>query len=413
MGFWLSTRIALRALAKNRLRAGLTIFGIVIGIAAVTAMVSLGQSASQLVQGQLESLGTNMLAVLPGTVQKGGIRTVDIGSLSVGDLVAIQEDCASVNAASPLVAVNGQVVFRSANWNPQSIFGVGEDYQVVRSWSLAVGTFLSERDIAAGAKVCVLGQTVVRELFQSEDPLGQTIRIKNTPFLVVGVLEAKGVSMFGQDHDDIVLIPFSTAAKRLRSASGSGVDAILVSTASPSLATVAAREVEMLLRDRHGIGAGRDADFRIQSTTEIALMLQVIMGAITLMLTAIAAISLVVGGVGIMNIMLVSVAERTREIGIRMAIGARSSDILRQFLIEAVVLSCLGGIIGIGLGMGTSAGLTVLVNWLTPNASWPFIISMEAAFVALVFSAMIGVFFGYYPARRASQLNPIEALRYE
>jgi putative ABC transport system permease protein len=413
MGFWLSAKIAIRALAKNRLRAGLTIFGIVIGIAAVTAMVSLGQSASQLIQSQLETLGTNMLAVLPGTMQKGGIRTVDVGSLNVGDLVAIQEGCESVDAASPLVGVTGQVVYRSANWNPQSIFGVGEDYQIVRSWSLAVGTFLTERDIASSAKVCVLGQTVVRELFQSEDPLGQTIRVKNTPFQVVGVLEPKGVSMFGQDHDDIVLIPYSTAAKRLRPAGGSGVDAILVSSTSPALATVAAREVDMLLRDRHGIGAGREPDFRVQSTTEIALLLQVVMGAITLMLTAIAAISLVVGGVGIMNIMLVSVAERTREIGIRMAIGARSSDILRQFLIEAVVLSCLGGVIGIGLGMAASAGLTLLVNWLTPNADWPYIISMEAAVVALLFSAMIGVFFGYYPARRASQLNPIEALRYE
>ncbi|WP_246128292.1 ABC transporter permease [Planctopirus ephydatiae] len=406
-------RIAIRALSKNRLRAGLTILGIVIGIAAVTAMVSIGLSASQLVQAQLETLGTNMLAVLPGSMQKGGIRTVDVGSLSIADVVALGESCPSVNAVSPLVGVSGQVVYRSANWNPQTTFGVGKDYQIVRNWNLALGSFLSERDIASSAKVCVLGQTVVRELFQAEDPIGKTIRVKNAPFQVVGVLEPKGVSMFGQDHDDIVLIPYTTAAKRLRPGGGSNVDAILVSTSSPSLATVAAREAEALLRQRHGINPGRDADFRIQSTTEIALMLQVIMGAITLMLTAIAAISLVVGGVGIMNIMLVSVAERTREIGIRMAIGARSSDILRQFLIEAVVLSCLGGFIGIALGLAGSAGLTMLVNWLTPNTSWPYIISVEAAVVALLFSAMIGVFFGYYPALRASQLNPIDALRYE
>jgi putative ABC transport system permease protein len=413
MKFWLTVRIAIRALSKNRLRAGLTILGIVIGIAAVTAMVSLGQSASKLVESQLETLGTNMLAVLPGAMQRGGIRTIDAGSLDISDVDAIRTSCPSVNAVSPLVSAGAQVVYRNANWNPKSIFGVGVDYQVVRSWNLAGGSFLSERDISSTNTVCVLGQTVVRELFQSENPIGRSVRIKNIPFQVIGVLEAKGVSMFGQDHDDIIVLPHTTAAKRLRSRAGSGVDAILVSAPSSSLAQTAAKEVELLLRDRHGIGPDREPDFRVQSTTEIAQMLRIIMGTITIMLTAIAAISLVVGGVGIMNIMLVSVAERTREIGIRMAIGAKSKDILRQFLIEAVLLSSMGGMFGIALGTVGAAGLTMLVNWLTPTASWPYMVSIEAAIVSLVFSALIGVFFGYYPARRASHLDPIDALRYE
>ena len=414
MSFWDSVRIAGRALSKNRFPASLTILGIVIGIAAVTVMVSIGESASGLVEGQLESLGTNMIAVLPVTIQRTGIRVVDTASLTVEDVKAISEECPSVTAATPLVGYTGYVVYRSNNWSPNAMFGVGVDYPVVRSWNMAKGTFFTNRDINGATKNCVIGQTVVRELFQFEDPLDKTIRIKNILFRVIGVLEPKGVSIVGQDYDDVVLTPYTTAAKRLRRLrTGDSVDAILVSSANAELATQAGAEVDRLLRDRHHLSPGQDPDFRVQNTTEIAMMLKVIMGAITLMLTAIAAISLIVGGVGIMNIMLVSVAERTREIGIRMAIGARGKDILRQFLIEAVLLSCFGGLVGVCLGMGASVLLTEAINWYAKAGHWPVVISVEAAIIAMVFAAVIGVFFGYYPAFRASRLDPIEALRYE
>lgn len=414
MSFWDSLRVASRALSKNRFRAGLTILGIVIGIAAVTAMVSIGESASILVADQLESLGTNMIAIIPGAIQRGGIRTLDSGSLNADDVDAICQECPSVRAATPLVGFGGYLVYRNNNWSPKTMFGVGVDYPIVRSWNMSSGSFFSPRDIIGATKTCVIGETVVRELFQMEDPLDKTIRIKNIPFRVIGVLEPKGVSMFGQDYDDIVLTPYTTAAKRLRSArAGVGVDAILASAHNSDLATQAGLEVDRLLRDRHRIGPYDTPDFRIQNTTEIAVMLKVIMGAITLMLTAIAAISLVVGGVGIMNIMLVSVAERTREIGIRMAIGARSKDILRQFLIEAILLSSFGGMIGVCLGIGSSVLVTQLINWYAVSGTWPTVISFEAAAVGVIFAAAIGVFFGYYPAVRASRLDPIEALRYE
>lgn len=414
MNFWDSVRIASKALLKNRFRAGLTILGIVIGIAAVTAMVSIGESASLLVADQLESLGTNMIAVLPGATQRAGIRAVDVGSLTADDVDAVVAECTAVRAASPLIATSGYLVYRNSNWSPKTLFGVGVDYTVVRSWNLSSGTFFTERDVTSGMKHCVLGRTVVRELFQSEDPIGKTVRIKNIPFRVIGVLEPKGVSMLGQDYDDIVLVPYTTAGKRLRRArAGNTVDAIMISANSPEYASQASKQVERLLRDRHDIAEGETPDFRIQDVTEIATMLKVIMGAITLMLTAIAAISLVVGGVGIMNIMLVSVAERTREIGIRLAIGARAKDILRQFLIEAVMLSCFGGLIGVLLGIGASIGLTYVINMIATSAEWPYIISLEGAGIAMLFAAGIGVFFGYYPAFRASRLDPIEALRYE
>ena len=415
MNFWDSVRIAARALSKNRFRAGLTILGIVIGIAAVTVMVSIGQSASILVADQLESLGTNMIAVVPGAVQRAGIRTVDAGSLTVKDAMAVKEGCPAVAAATPLVAFNGYLVYRNNNWSPKMMLGVGTDYPLVRNWNLAAGTFFTERDVSGAMKVCVIGETVARELFQSEDPIDKTIRVKNIPFRVLGVLEPKGVSIVGQDYDDVILTPHTTASKRLRrsSSGGDSVDAVLVLAGSPELATQAGMEVDRVLCDQHNLSPGDEADFRIQNTTEIAVMLKVIMGAITLMLTAIAAISLVVGGVGIMNIMLVSVAERTREIGIRMAIGARGSDILRQFLIEAVLLSSFGGLIGVLLGTGSSLLLTQLINWFAKAGDWPLVISFEAAAVAMVFAAALGVFFGYYPAVRASRLDPIEALRYE
>jgi putative ABC transport system permease protein len=305
------------------------------------------------------------------------------------------------------------MIYRNANWQPKELLGVGADYLTVRNWQLRYGGFFSEREVNTAAKVCVIGQTIVAKLFQTTNPLGEAVRIKNTPFRVIGVLEPKGANMMGEDQDNIVLIPYTTAKKRLQNSTFNNVNAIVVSARTMRQIGEAADEVRHLLAERHGIAPGEPADFQVRTTTEMASTLGVVTGTITLLLSAIAGISLVVGGVGIMNIMLVSVTERTREIGIRMAIGARSRDILRQFLTESVLLASLGGVVGIALGVGASVGITVLINTLTTGTRWPIVISLPAAVVALVFAAAVGIFFGYYPARRASRLDPIEALRYE
>ena len=413
MNFVDTLRIAMRALAKNKMRAGLTVLGVVIGIAAVTTMVSIGQSASSLVQGQFAALGTNTIIVMPGSRRTGGLRQTGIPSLTTADADAIAEECSTVLASSPLVGTSGQVIFRNSNWNPKEMFGVGSDYLTVRNWQLRSGGFFTEAEIQSGAKVCVIGQTLVAKLFQTANPIDQMIRIKNIPFRVIGVLEAKGANMVGDDQDNLVLMPYTTVAKRLQRSTFDSVNAIMVSARSPQQMPEATMQIEQLLLERHRIAPGLPADFQVQNTTEIAATLGIITGTMTLMLSAIAGISLLVGGVGIMNIMLVSVTERTREIGIRMAIGARGKDILRQFLVEAVVLSCVGGAIGVTLGIGFSVAATVAINTFSVGTDWPIVVSMPAAMVAMGFAAAVGIFFGYYPARRASQLDPIEALRYE
>ena len=293
------------------------------------------------------------------------------------------------------------------------MFGVGSDYLTVRNWQLRRGGFFTKREISSGAKVCVIGHTIVAKLFQTANPLDQIIRIKKIPFRVIGVLEKKGANMVGDDQDDVILMPYTTVRKRLQGNSFRSVHAIMVSARSPKQMATATAEIEQLLLERHRIAPGDQADFAVQNTTEIAATLGIITGVITLMLSSIAGISLLVGGVGIMNIMLVSVTERTREIGIRMAIGARGKDILRQFLVEAVVLSCVGGILGVALGLGFSALGTIAINSLSSGTDWPIVVSIPAALVAMGFAAAVGIFFGYYPARRASKLDPIEALRYE
>ncbi len=413
MNILLTARIAWRALRKNKLRAGLTVLGIVIGIAAVTTMVSIGQSAGTLVQDQLQTLGTNVIIIFPGSSQRGGVREAPVTTLTVADCEAIAEECPAVMAASPLVGTSGQVIYGNTNWKPKEISGVGPDYLTVRNWPLQAGAFFTERDVSSAAKVCVIGHTLVAKLFQTTDALGQKIRIKNIPFTVVGVLEKKGANIVGQDQDDLVLIPYTTVKKRLQGSSFDNVNGILASARTPPQMADAESQIRQLLLERHRIQPGMPADFQVQNTTEIANMMGIITGTITLMLAAIAGISLLVGGVGIMNIMLVSVTERTREIGIRMAVGARSRDILRQFLVEAVMLSGLGGVVGVALGIGASAGLTVLINSFSSGSKWPIIVSVPAAVVAMLFAGMVGVFFGYYPARRASRLDPIDALRYE
>ncbi len=413
MGIFLTLRVAARALAKNKLRAGLTVLGVVIGIAAVTAMVSLGQSASQLVQGELQNLGTNVVIVFPGNQRRGGVRQGLVTTLTADDSDAIVEHCPTIVASSPIVGSQAQVIYGNANYQPKEMFGVGTQYLTVRAWPLRHGDFFTGSDVNAANQVCVIGHTVVAKLFQTSNPIGEKIRLKGIPFEVIGILETKGADMVGNDQDDIIIMPYTTMRRRLQGSEFNNVNAIMCSARSMSVMADAENEINQLLAERHRIPPGEPYDFDVGTTVEIAKLLGIVIGTLTMMISSIAGISLIVGGVGIMNIMLVSVTERTREIGIRMAVGARSRDILLQFLVEAILLSCIGGIIGFAMGCGASLGLTMLINALTSGTKWPVVISVPAAIMAFVFAAAVGVFFGFYPARRASQLDPIEALRYE
>jgi putative ABC transport system permease protein len=354
-----------------------------------------------------------VLLVFPEARRSGGVRQSGNPSLTAGDAAAIAAECHSVLAASPFVMAVGQVIYGNVNWNPDEMMGVGSDYLTVRNWQLRNGNFFTSREISAAEKVCVIGQTLVEKLFQTTNPMGQTIRVKNIPFRVIGVLEAKGANLVGQDQDNILLMPFTTVRKRLQGSSFNSVDAIMVSARSMDQMAQAAYEIDQLLYERHRIVPGKEPDYQVRNTTEIANVLGIITGTMTLLLSAIAAISLLVGGVGVMNIMLVSVTERTREIGIRMAVGARGRDIMRQFLVESVMLSSIGGIVGFLLGVATSVGITKVINTFSNGTEWPVVVSFPTAVVAMLFAAAVGIFFGYYPARRASRLDPIEALRYE
>lgn len=412
MSFLLTISVAIRALGRNKMRATLTVLGVVIGIAAVTTMVSVGSSAGQLLQNELKSLGTNFLFVTPRSERRNGVRQVT-PSLTESDAVAIGEELDSVLAVSPLVGTSKPVVRGNNNWQPNEMFGVGIDYLTIRAWKLQAGSFFQEVDIQTGNRVCVLGYTVVKELFQTQNPLGQSVRIGNIPFTVVGILEKKGAGLTGEDQDNVLLLPYTTVKRRIQGSSFDEVNAIFVAARSPAEIQAATRDITALLRDRHGIVAGEELDFEVHSSEEIGQFLGTITGMMTALLASIAGISLLVGGVGIMNIMLVSVTERTREIGIRMAVGARGRDILVQFLIESVVLSCFGGAIGMALGIGASVGITTLINEISSGSDWPVVVSVPAAIVAMIFAAVVGMVFGLYPAWRASRLDPIDALRYE
>ncbi len=405
--------ISLRTLAKNKLRSGLTVLGVVIGIGAVTAMVSLGQGATEMVQSEFQTLGSNVILVFPDPKKANGVRQGTVATLTAADSNAIADECPAVKATSPLVLTSGQIVGGNVNWQPHDMHGVGPDYLIVRNWPLVSGEFFSEGDIVGANKVCVIGQTIAKHLFPDTDPVGQPLRVKNIPFTVIGVLSKKGANLGGQDLDDIILMPFTTVRKRLQASTFANIDVIFVSAKSETVGRQARKEIVALLSERHRTPPGEKPDVEVQDTAEIAAVLNVITGGLTMMLVMIAAISLVVGGVGIMNIMLVSVTERTREIGIRMALGARPRDILRQFLVEAVVLSSIGGALGIAFGVAASYGLVALLNAIMPTSRWPFVVSFPAAGIALLFAAAVGIFFGYYPARRASKLDPIEALRYD
>ena len=416
MNLLLTIRIALKALRKNKMRAGLTVLGIVIGIAAVTTMVSIGQSAGALVLSEIQGVGTNVIVISPGSHKSRGVQHGQ-GSrptLTGEDCQAMIDECDCVLAASPIVGGWGQAIYRNVNWSPREMFGVNPQYLTVRNMQLRRGGFFSDRDIASAAKVCVIGQTLVEKLFQTTDPIGKSIRIGNIPFEVIGILEEKGANFVGDDQDNVVLAPYTTIRKRMRGSSfADNVDVILASARSVGTMAEAKHEITQLLFERHDIKPGDPADFDVTSTTEIAKMLSIVTGTMTALLASIAGISLLVGGVGIMNIMLVSVTERTREIGIRLAMGARSRDILRQFLVEAILLSGVGGAIGFGLGAGASVGVTVVINHFSSGSDWPIVISFKAAVVAVLFAGAVGVFFGFYPAWHASRLDPIDALRYE
>jgi putative ABC transport system permease protein len=405
MNLLVTMKIAARALSRNTLRSALTMLGIVIGVGSVIAMVAIGQGAKAQVESQIASIGSNMLIIFPGSTTQGGVHAGagTATTLTEDDVEAIRKDVSSVRAVAPSLRTVAQVISANQNWST-AVTGSTPEFFTIRDWPLTSGDAFTEADVAGAAKVAVLGQTVVDNLFGAQDPVGQIVRIQNVPFKVVGVLAPKGQSARGQDQDDTVIVPFSTLQKRIMGVTYVG--AIMASATSAEEGPVAQDRIQRLLRQRHHIPAGQDDDFTVRNIADIAAAAEASSRVMTLLLGSIASVSLVVGGIGIMNIMLVSVTERTREIGIRMAVGARGRDILLQFLVEAVVLSLVGGLLGVIFGLIGSQLISAMVNW-------PTIISLSSILLAFLFSIAIGVFFGLYPARRAAALNPIEALRYE
>jgi putative ABC transport system permease protein len=402
-------RVSFRALGRNKMRTFLTALGIIIGVGAVIAMVSIGAGAKAGIKTRFENMGTNLLVVRPGSMNQGGIR-LGFGArntLRLADVEAIDRECPSVQATSPNVNTQQQVINGNKNWRTQ-IQGVSDQYPKIRRWEIAEGVFFDEEQVVGDAKVAVIGVEVKKNLFEEgEDCLGRVVRIRRVPFTIIGVLKSKGETGGFGSRDDLICVPYTTAGKRLMRYTN--IASIDVSAVSPELMTNAQAEVGALLRDRHHLLDFQDDDFNIRNMADVAESMESAMGVLQLLLGSIAAISLLVGGIGIMNIMLVSVTERIREIGIRMSIGAKESDILLQFLLEAIVLSLTGGIIGIGLGVGTSKVLKVIPIFANINT----VVSTGSVILSFLFAGSIGVFFGFYPARKASKLNPIDALRFE
>jgi putative ABC transport system permease protein len=380
----------------------LTALGIIIGVGAVITMVSIGNGAKAQVEAQVASLGQNIISVFPGSFSSGGMRG-GYGSaptLTPEDAEAILAEVEDVDAVSPEVRDRNQVLANGLNWNT-NVNGEGPDYAMIRNWRLVSGAMFTEQDVKSLSKVCVIGKTVVDQLFPNEDPIGQSLRIRNLPFRIIGVLDVKGFSLFGSDQDDVVIIPYTSHMRRV--SRRTSISMIQIQASSPDKLDKVKQNIEDLLTQRR---KGREPDFTVRTQEELAAAATQTSKTMTLLLGAIASVSLIVGGIGIMNIMLVSVTERTREIGIRLAIGAHGRDVLTQFLIEAILLSSFGGIIGVMLGVGASE----LVSYYN---GWPVLVSTTSVVVAVAFSAAVGVFFGFYPARKAAQLDPIEALRYE
>ncbi len=406
--FLASLRIALRALRVNKMRSALTMLGIIIGVSAVIAMIAVGSGAKARIAEQIASMGSNLLMVQSGSSTSGGIRmgSGTVPTLTVDDAKAIQTEVPSIKYVAPNLPGVAQVVYGNQNWST-GITGTTPEMLDIREWSIDSGRPFTQQDVDGTARVCLLGMTVVQNLFGGIDPIGQIVRIKNVPFIVVGVLSSKGQSTWGQDQDDTVIVPLTTAQKRLFGMQFPGmVRGISAQAKGPEMMKEAENQINALLRQRHRIQPNQDNDFTVRNLTEIMATAEQSASVMSLLLGAIASISLIVGGIGIMNIMLVSVTERTREIGIRIAVGAKSKDILLQFLIESLVLSLIGGILGIAIGI---AGTYILSSF----TKWPTLLSLQAIFLAFFFSGSIGVFFGFYPARKASLLDPIEALRYE
>jgi putative ABC transport system permease protein len=406
MGLLMTLRIALKALFRNKMRSSLTMLGMIIGVAAVIAMVALGNGAQATIESQIRSAGTNLIHVMAGNFMAGGVRMGSgaANTLTVEDAQAIRDQVPGVQYLAIGVGTRSQVIAGNQNWNTR-VSGTDVDLPLIRSWPVQYGAFLTQQDVGSAAKVAVLGSTVRDMLFgEGADPTGQTVRVRNQPFKVVGVMAVKGQGTGGEDQDDAVYVPYTTVQKKLLGITH--INSITISATTASGVAGVAEAVTSLLRTRHKIYQGDADDFMVRTLEEVAAMRTEATRTMSALLASIAGVSLIVGGIGIMNIMLVSVTERTREIGLRMSIGARGWDVLMQFLVEAVVLSLIGGTIGIALGIGVSTALTQFLEWPTQ-------ISPEAVALAFGFSALTGVFFGFYPARKAARLDPIEALRYE
>ena len=400
-------KVALRALSRNKMRSALTMLGIVIGVGAVIAMVSIGQGAQRTVQDQIQSIGTNVVFVWPGSMNSNGVRlgAGASNSLTGDDADAIERECPSVSAASAIVRASSQIVFGDQNWYTQ-VQGTNEEFCRIRDWQIQWGDFFTAEDVRTASRVIVLGKTTADNLFQGANPIGQMVRLHNLPFRVIGVLAAKGQSGMGRDQDDVAVMPYTTVQKKLTEQTIRHINAIMLSCVSPEETRLAVAQVTDLLRQRHKIREDQPDDFMVRNLTDIAETAQQTNQIMTLLLGSIAAVSPLVGGIGIMNIMLVSVTERTREIGIRMAIGARPGYIRMQFLTESIVLSLFGGVAGILGGIMLSAGISHVLNW-------PTLVSAFSIIISFAFAAVVGIFFGFYPACKASALDPIDALRYE
>jgi putative ABC transport system permease protein len=400
-------RVAVRALMRNKGRALLTALGIIIGIAAVIAVISVGQGASVMIKTQINSMGNNLVMIFPGSLRVDGARSGGgtRQNLMAEDGEAILRECSMVRAMSPVVRSGAQVVYRENDWQT-TIQGVTEQYPEVRNWEMAEGAFFVENDVRRGVRVCVLGKTVADELFEGESPVGKNIRIRNMSFRIIGVLVPKGSTAWGQDQDDVIIAPWITVRRVLQKSSFLNVDQLILSLHKLEDLARAKEEIVAILRQRHRLRVDAEDDFTVTDMAEVTETITSVSRMMTLLLTVIAFISLVVGGIGIMNIMLVSVTERTREIGLRMAVGAKRRDIMWQFLIEAVVLAGVGGLIGVGLGI-LVAKIVAMTN------QWPVLIAPSSILLALSFAAGVGIFFGFYPAWRAARLSPIESLRRE